>query len=144
MIRGPNYPDFIPKRLRSIKKDIKKRCYNKNSKRYKDYGGRGITICDEWLNNRIAFFLWSLKNGYADNLSIDRIDNDKGYSPDNCRWTNYDQQMQNSRKAKLTPRQVLNIRKIYPTLSYSQLAKKYKVNKTTIACIILRKTWRNI
>jgi len=144
MIRGKNFPDFIPKRLRSIKKDIKKRCYNKNSKRYHKYGGRGITICDEWLNDRTAFFLWSLANGYADNLSIDRIDNNKGYSPDNCRWVDSNIQMQNSTKAKLTAKQVLEIRNLHPKLSYSKLALIYNVHKTCIACIITRKSWRNI
>lgn len=144
MIRGKNLPSFIPKRLKTIKKDIKKRCYNKNSTRYKDYGGRGITICDEWLNDRLAFFMWSLKNGYANDLSIDRIDNNKGYSPENCRWVNDSIQVQNSSKAKLNANQVLKIRNEWPLLSYSKLAKKYNVNKTTISCIILKKTWSNI
>ena len=144
MIRGKNIPSFIPKRLKSIKKDIKKRCYNKNTSRYKDYGGRGITICDDWLNDRMAFYNWSMANGYADDLSIDRIDNNKGYSPDNCRWTNADVQMQNSTKAKLNPEMVRDIRKQWPNSSYSKLAKIYNVEKSTIGRIIIRKTWRNI
>lgn len=74
---------------------IKQRCTNPRSKRYKDYGSRGITLCDRWLE--------SFENFYADmgprpeGLTLDRIDNDKGYSPDNCRWVSYAEQNLNKR-----------------------------------------------
>lgn len=82
---------------------MKRRCYNPNDARYDRYGGRGITICDEWREDFSAFYSWALANGYADNLTIDRIDNNKGYSPDNCRWADAETQCRNrSSNIKIT------------------------------------------
>jgi hypothetical protein len=65
--------------------NMKKRCYNKDNKQYKDYGGRGIIVCDEWMNPKI-FIEWCLANGWEKGLQIDRRDNDGNYDPDNCRF----------------------------------------------------------
>ena len=84
-------------RLYRIWEGAKNRCVNPKNKYYPRYGGRGITFCDEWLNDFIAFRTWALSHGYKDNLTLDRIDNNKGYSPDNCRWVGWEIQASNKR-----------------------------------------------
>ena len=87
-------------RLYGIWKNIKSRTLNLNYKRFEDYGGRGITICDEWRNDFMSFYGWAMSNGYSDELSIDRIDNDGNYCPENCRWATPIIQCRNQRVYK--------------------------------------------
>ena len=89
------------RRIYKIWQGIRQRCNNPNDKDYEDYGGRGIRVCEEWDKSSEAFVRWALENGYADNLSIDRIDTNSGYSPENCRWATWTQQARNKRIEKI-------------------------------------------
>lgn len=79
---------------------MRERCSNAKNPQYKDYGARGIDVCDDW-NNFESFRTWALSSGYSENLSIDRIENDKGYYPDNCRWATAIEQANNTRRTHL-------------------------------------------
>lgn len=125
------------RRIAKIFRGIKQRCYNKNEKSYRWYGAKGIKICDEWLNNPKLFEEWSLQNGYKDNLTIDRIDECKNYSPDNCRWIALDE---NSRRAgkvnwiaiddeRLTGRQ-WSLKLGLGLLTIDKYIRQYGLNKT--------------
>lgn len=87
-------------RLYKLYYNIKDRCYNKNSTSYKDYGARDIKVCQEWLDDFMNFYNWAINNGYREGLTIDRIDNDKGHSPDNCRCATNKEQIRNRRNTK--------------------------------------------
>lgn len=83
------------KLLREVWKSMIARCYRVTHHAFHRYGGRGITVCDEWIKNRDAFLKWAFSSGYEIGLQLDRIDNDGDYLPRNCRWTTRRVQMQN-------------------------------------------------
>lgn len=87
-------------RLYGIWSHIKARCYNPNVLAYKNYGGRGIFICDEWKDSFEAFYEWAISSGYREDLTIERIDVNKGYSPDNCCWVTLEEQAKNKRSIR--------------------------------------------
>lgn len=111
-------------RLHNVWANMKNRCYNNKNKSYVNYGGRGIKVCDEWLSFE-NFYKWSLQNGYDDNLTIDRIENNKKYEPSNCRWSDMETQANNTRKNVF-----VEIEGIRRTLA--QHAKHYKINYYTL------------
>lgn len=88
-------------RLYVIWNNMKQRCGNPNSIEYHLYGGRGISVCDEWQSSYEAFRDWALANGYKSGLSIDRKENDGPYCPDNCRWATAREQANNTRRNRL-------------------------------------------
>lgn len=112
-------------RLYNIFMGMKQRCYNLKRRKYKIYGERGITICNEWLDDFMAFYNWSIANGYNDKLSIDRIDVNGNYEPSNCRWVNMKIQQRNrTNNHKLTFNN--------ETHSINEWAEILKINRCTI------------
>lgn len=112
-------------RLFKIWSGMKERCYRVNHTHYKDYGARGIKVCDEWLDNFISFKTWALSNGYDDTLTLDRVDVNGNYEPSNCKWSTVKEQMNNKR----------NNHKILignNEMTISQISEKYNIPKSTV------------
>ena len=111
---------------------MKMRCYNENSKGYHNYGGRGIDICEEWRNNFAAFKDWSMANGYNGFLTIDRINNDLGYFPENCRFSSIVEQNNNKRNNhQITYKgETLNITQWANKLGISKYLLNQRINKS--------------
>lgn len=104
---------------------MKSRCYNENLRSFRDYGTRGIKVCDEWKNSYESFRDWATSNGYQDGLSIERIDVNGNYTPDNCTFIKLEEQAVNKRNTLLTVFGVTKPKKVWarennmtlPTLS---------------------------
>lgn len=111
-------------RIYKIWEGMRERCNRENHVRYDKYGGRGIKVRDEW-NDYLPFAKWAINNGYSKELSLDRIDNDKGYSPDNCRWVTMNEQQNNRSNNRIVE---------YDGIKYtlSELARMGGMNKTTL------------
>lgn len=104
---------------------IKQRCYNYKKREYKNYGGRGITMCNEWKDNFMSFYNWANQNGYREDLTIDRIDVNGNYTPDNCRWITKTEQNKNTRLSN----KIIVLNKTY---TLNEFCNKYKTSKNTI------------
>ena len=123
---------------------MKTRCYRRSHKHYKDYGGRGITICDEWIDDFKAFADWASGNGHRKGLQIDRIDNDGNYELSNCRFVTNAVNIRNSRSAKLTmeiAQKIRNTKLLLPKTTLKEFAKSYSVSINAIHCILTNRTW---
>lgn len=112
-------------RLMGIYYGMLDRCYNTLNKSYKDYGGRGIKICEEWLENPKSFYNWSIKNGYSKELTIERKDNNGNYTPQNCRWASLEEQANNRRNT-------LKFEVNGEMLTISQISNIFGINKHTL------------
>jgi len=127
--------------LRNKLSCMKNRCYNIKDKDYKAYGERGIKICDEWNNSFESFYEWSINNGFKKGLEIDRINNDLGYSPKNCRYVTKEENLLNMPCVNLTVEDVLFIRSNDFDVS---MCEKYGYKKNVVKNILSGKTFKNI
>lgn len=135
-------------------KHMKSRCYNENNQDYYNYGAKGVRVCNEWKKDRNKFVEWAIDNGYEYNLSLDRIDNSKGYNPENCRWVSKIEQARNTGRNVLTMELAIKIREDYKMIqeikkyklgrpwSLYDLAKHYKVSYSTIWTVVKNKSWK--
>ena len=116
------------KRLYKRYQNIKRRCYDKKSNSYFNYGKRGIKVCDEWLGEDgfYNFLNWAIKNGYKEELQIDRIDTNGNYSPDNCRWVDRKTNMNNRRNSIIINGKTLVEIAIEMNIKYNTLQKRYQ------------------
>lgn len=112
-------------RIYNIWYNMKRRCLLLNDKDYKNYGGRGIKICGEWIDDFMNFYNWAIKNGYQESLTLDRINNNGNYEPSNCRWVSIKTQLNNQRR---------NIKYIYngKEQTLSQWCEEYKIPYQTM------------
>lgn len=122
----------------------KKRCYNENNTSYKYYGGRGIQVCDRWLNS-FENFLTDMGEKPSSSHSLDRINNDGDYSPDNCRWATSKEQSSNKRPIKLDSYDVRVIKLLLDKgCSHSYIASLFDVTKQHISEINLNTKWQEV
>lgn len=119
------------------------RCYNPKNNRYKNYGGRGITVCDEWLNSRLRFYNWAIDNGWKQGLQLDRIDNDGNYTPENCRLVTLKENTRTRGSNKLSEmraRHIVILRKIGKK-KIEDIAWFYGINRCTVHRVLNGSTW---
>lgn len=148
--RQNHYTDYVTthgmhnSRLYKIWENMKTRTGNPNSTNYKNYGGRGITVTPAWSTFE-SFHSWAISRNYTDTVSLDRVDNNGPYGPDNCRWATRAEQTQNRRTTKMTPETVLALRTDYSNkIKQKDLALKYNLDATQVSRICSRACWKNI
>lgn len=122
-------------RIYHIWTHMKQRCYNPKEKKYSNYGGRGIRVCEEWKKNFKSFYDWSINNGYSDKLTIDRIDSNGDYCPENCQWISLSDNSKKTRSVKIDIKTAIEIRS-KKGIMQKELAKMYNVSNGCIWSII--------
>lgn len=130
------------KRLFWVLHGMKARCYNLKCHGYERYGEKGISVCEEWRSSSTNFIKWALANGYREGLQIDRIDNTRGYSPDNCRWVDAKVQNRNRKSVRLSAEKLPEIQELR-RFGWSQqmIAEKYGCKQVAISRILLGQSW---
>lgn len=125
-------------------KSMKSRCYNRSDKRYSRYGGRGIVVCVEWIISAESFVRWAIVNGYKKGLTIDRIDNNGNYSPDNCRFVTVAKNNRNSSNTHLTESDIKEIRRLDANgMMQIDIAPMFGISQQSVSKIVNNKSWRN-
>lgn len=131
-------------RLHRIWSNMKARCSVKTHQSYHNYGGRGISVCEEWFNDYLSFHTWAMSAGYNDTLTVDRIDNDGNYEPGNCRWVPKSENSIHTRSTKMSGDDARLLRKLHQEgTSIKDLAKKFGISRTHVSSIINNHRWKN-
>lgn len=135
------YYEAKPK-LQRVWRCMFERCYSTGQKDFKYYGGRGIGVCEGWRDFP-AFLAWALSSGYAPGLTLDREDNDGGYSPENCRWATRTRQARNTRKNTFSETSAAEVRRLRGLgHRYFEIAAMFQTSSTQIMAICQNKIWR--
>lgn len=131
--------------LGSIWVGMKKRCFNPRHHSFPRYGGRGITVCEAWLNDFGRFQRWAVENGYQRGLQLDRRDNDGPYDPSNCRWVTRRLNMRNRSNTKLNDDAVRSLRALLQAgVMHLEAAARFGVDPSTVSNVARGKTWKDV
>lgn len=134
-----------PHPLYRVLKSAVSRCTHERSKDYKRYGARGISVCDEWMNNPELFVSWAMDNGYRAGLDLDRRDNDGNYSPDNCRFITHADNCRNKANTSMSAEMVKQIRAYAAESGSIKLtAAHFEIPISTASGIIRRTSWVDV
>jgi len=131
-------------RIRKIYLGMVYRCHDKNAQSYHNYGERGIKVCEEWRSDKRKFYEWSISNGYESHLTIDRIDNDLGYSPNNCRWATTLEQGRNKRDIMGVETAKEIKRLLNDGFTHNKIAEMTKTSHHAVSCISKGASWSDI
>jgi len=131
-------------RLYGIWNEMKRRCRNPNFIYYRNYGGKGISVCDDWIQSFSVFEQWALSHGYKNDLTIERKDNSRGYNPDNCKWATRLEQGRNTSRVKVGMKLAKQIKiDLANGITQQKIADKYGLGRSTVGHIARGATWSN-